>query len=115
MGKQAQSIGSDRKQRRHSLVRFVWYRPLDRDGAKREGVARSCDLSLSGIGIYTTRPLEPGTSVFVEIAAREFNLSAVGEVAHCTAAGDTFRVGIAFVVLPPNDRALLRQLCASED
>lgn len=114
--KDTNTRGDDLRQApRNPMIRFVWYRVLVEDGPAAEGVARSCDVSNSGIGIQTTREIPPGATLFVEIAAQDFNLSAVGRVVHCAARGDTYRVGIAFVVIPPNDRPLLRKLCETKE
>lgn len=105
-----------RQTHRQQVVRFVWYRLLEGEGSEAEGVGRSCDISVGGVGMITPRPLPLDALVFLEIATREFNLSAVGRVRHSAPAdGDTHRVGVSFVVVPPNDRVLLKRLCEPEE
>ena len=105
-----------RETHRQQVVRFVWYRLLEAEGIEAEGVGRSCDISVGGLGMYTSRPLPQDALVFLEIATRDFNLSAVGRVRHSSPAeGDTHRVGVSFIVVPPNDRVLLKRLCEPED
>lgn len=98
--------------RRIPLVRFVWYKVLDRelDEVERslEGISKSCDISETGVGLYTTQHIPIGTPIFLEIATKRFNLSCIGKVAYSrNADGKFFRIGIRFVLLPPNDRVLL--------
>ena len=70
---------------RRPLVNFVWYQLLGEDiDESLAGIARSCDLSSSGAGIVTPRPLPTGALIFLEIATRKGNLSAVGRIIRCS-------------------------------
>jgi hypothetical protein len=111
-------MDNQRRAKRHTLVRFVWFRIIDEydaQDAPLEGIAHSCDIARGGIGVVTAHPYPLGTRLFVEIATRDRSISAVGEVVHSMPTRDeNYRVGVRFVVVPPNDRILLRQLCTEE-
>lgn len=109
------SAGEQRQAPRHRTVKFAWYKALD-EGVEIEGVAHSCDLSRGGIGLYVSHELPSNAKVFVEVSTGEFSLSAVGKVAHVRKAKEGyFRIGISFVVVPPNDRILLDRLFRTEE
>jgi len=95
---------------RHPTVLFVWYKILveDPDPPEHfEGVSKTCDISSSGVGVFTAWLLPVGKKVFLEIVTKEFNLSAIGRVVYARKIKDGyFRVGIEFEVMPPNDRTL---------
>lgn len=108
------SIKSEERRiaKRHSLVRFVWYKVLtnefDQLESSLEGISKSCDISETGVGLYTTSPIPIGTPVFLEIATLKFNISCIGKVAYSRQSENNyFRIGVRFVLLPPNDRILL--------
>lgn len=111
--------GSERRgSRRQPLVRFVWYRVIEEwvdEEQHLEGIARSCDLSLTGAGLFLSRPLPREALVFLEITLARGVLSAVGRVVQATERGETWRVGVRFLVVPPNDRLLLRRMLLDED
>jgi hypothetical protein len=98
--------------KRHSLVRFVWYKVLtnefDQLESSLEGISKSCDISETGVGLHTTSPISIDTPVFLEIATLKFNISCIGKVAYSRKSENSyFRIGVRFVLLPPNDRVLL--------
>jgi len=104
-----------RTAQRKPIVAFVWYRVVDDnadgDADVSEGIARSCDVSQGGVGIFTSRPLPTKARVFLEIATAVGNISAVGTITHCSQADDDYhRSGIHIEIVPPNDRALLARL-----
>lgn len=104
-----------RKEERREVVSFVWYKllPVDPATGERsfEGVARSCDISPSGVGMVIARPLDPGAWVFLELGLRVGRVSVVGRVRHCHPMdGGLFRVGCALDVMPPNDRQAVAKL-----
>jgi len=112
----------DSKQRvakRRSVVNFVWYRVLvdlseESDDALC-GIARSCDVSESGVGIFTPRPLPDGELIFLEIATRKGNLSSVGTIVYSRQVErGLHRVGIRLEIVPPNDRPILAKVLKSE-
>ena len=109
----ADSRGSPRKiATRYTTVNFVWYQVLgDLDAVQEdvvEGIAKSSDISTSGVGLLVPTGLPVGRLVFLEIATKTFNLSAVGKVVYSNLLeGGTQRAGIQFLVIPPNDRLLL--------
>jgi hypothetical protein len=98
--------------KRHSLVRFVWYKVLsnefDQLESSLEGISKSCDISETGVGLYATSHIPVNTPVFLEIATLKFNISCIGKVAYSRQSEKNyFRIGVRFVLLPPNDRILL--------
>ena len=108
--------GSERRSsERISLVRFIWYKVIDEErqagDESQEGISRMCDISTTGVGIYVAQPIAAGKRVFLEVSTTGENLSAVGQVANSrpTAEG-LYRVGIHFIVIPPNDRFALDNL-----
>ena len=111
--------GSKRRSHRHPLVRFIWFMLIDDldieldPDTPPEGIAHSCDISAGGVGITISHRYPEGAKLFVEIATGTFNISAVGRVAYAKPVAEQYRVGIEFVVMPPNDRILLRRLCGA--
>ncbi len=103
-----------RSYERYAITTFAWYKRVDEGAADdEEGVARSCDLSLKGAGIVTTRDLPVGARVFLEIVAQEGSVSAVAQVMHCKATGaGQFRVGLLVFCLPPTDRQTWKRILA---
>ncbi len=97
-------------------MNFIWYRVLQNgeDGAcegPEEGVARSCDLSASGIGLVTPREIGKGSLLMLEVMTTAGNLSAVGRVCHVRPAAEgCFRLGLELEAMPPNDRRLWAEL-----
>lgn len=95
------------------MVRFVWYKALEEQAAGEvEGIASSCDISASGVGIITPRAIAHDTRVFLELGLPEGrHVSAVGRVVYCRALDDgRHRVGLTLEVVPPNDRQRLAAL-----
>ena len=77
-------------------------------------MARSCDISETGAGIFTTDQLPVGARLFLEVLSSAGKLSAIGKITHCSDAGDgTYRIGIQLEIVPPTDRATLAKLLAS--
>jgi hypothetical protein len=98
---------------RHPVVALVWYCLLGPDsgqsGPYLDGLAKSTDVSVTGIGFYSTTPLPEGERIFIEITIRRVSISCVGRIVHCRESqGGRYRIGIHFLVIPPNDRFLLR-------
>ncbi len=98
---------------RHPTVNFIWYKIIDgSDDGKQpvEGISKSSDISESGVGMMVTRLIPKGTTVFVEVATRDFNISAVGKVVYTKYEGEGFyRAGVVFLAIPPNDLLLLKK------
>ncbi len=77
--------GRDRRRHdRRPAVRFIWYKLVKEDIEETkyttEGISKMCDLSSSGMGIYVTSELPVGELIFIEMAAKEFGMSAIGEI-----------------------------------
>ena len=106
----------NRAERRQAIVHFVWYRVLvdveaPQADDSRCGIARSCDLSARGLGLFTSRALPAGELVFLEIATSDGNLSAVGKIVHSREVEPgVHRVGIRLLIVPPNDRPTLARI-----
>ncbi len=116
--------GSDRRKRRRvPYIKFAWYRTVhdtsmgsEEDPDSLEGISRTCDISRTGIGIVVARPIAVGTLVFVEIATDQTNLSGIGKVMNSARIqSGMHRVGIHWLVVPPNDELLLGQMCEEDD
>lgn len=103
----------DRVATRHLTINFVWYKIIeDEEDSERqdEGISKSSDLSETGVGILMTRLIPKGKKVFIEIATKNFNISAVGKIVYTKYEEEGFyRVGIQFIVIPPNDLLLLKK------
>jgi hypothetical protein len=102
----------NRKAERHPTINFVWYRVIgiraDEDQNPVEGLAKSCNISETGLGLLVPIPLPVDEKIFVEIAIKNFNLSAVGRIVFSIPIeGNYQQVGIQFLAVPPNDRMLL--------
>jgi len=94
-------------------VHFVWYRILEGkeglDSPQAEGICKMDNISETGVGLYALEPLPAGKSVFVEIAATRFNVSAIGKVIYCGEMENGYhRVGIEFRAVSPAHRMLLK-------
>ncbi len=101
-----------REATRHILVNLMWYKILDDEsgetGPSGEGISKSRDISETGVGIYVTRPMPVGKNIFIELAVKDFSLSALGKIVYSTPTSDGYhRVGIKFVVVPPKEHLLL--------
>lgn len=101
-----------RREERRTLVTLAWYCQIGGDpNAPHEGVAHSCDISESGLGMVTSRPFGTGTKLFFVLSTVSGELAGVGTVAYCTdAEGGCFRLGVSVDVVPPTRRPLFNQL-----
>jgi hypothetical protein len=97
---------------RLDYVHFAWYKRIDDSALEsEEGVARSCDVSGSGVGMITTRSLSAGSRLFIELIGRVGRISAIGTVVHCADVGNgCFRLGIRIDTLPPTDQGTWQQM-----
>lgn len=107
-GKLDPTADERRRASRAVLVTFAWYQIIREAGTDQpgeSGISQSCDVSESGVGLLTARPLEPGARVFLELSTSVGSLSAVAEVANCNGTSDgRYRVGLRLLVIPPSDR-----------
>ena len=103
-----------RRSQRTSYVAFAWYGLItDDEEPLQEGIARSIDLSLDGLGMVTPRPLALGRKVFVKIKAPEGTIAAVAVVVNVADHGEgTYRVGLRFEILAPSDLPVLHRMVA---
>ena len=107
------TIAEGRIAPRREMVRLVWYKILEDGpeeeqggtGAACEGISKMCDISASGMGLYVAEQLPIGRIIFTEVSTRSFTFSAVGRIVYSKAQEDGFfRIGINFLIVPPNDR-----------
>lgn len=109
-----------RKLMRHPMVSLVWYRIVEDvdilETKELEGISKMCDISQSGLGLYTPREIQKDKLVFLEVNTKtDGNFSAVGRVVNVSKVDETYyRIGVRFIVVPPNDHLLLRKLFGSE-
>lgn len=121
---------AQRRNARYRYVRLAWFHRLDDatyedvlpvdasdDGADRgeeaptEGMARSCDISKSGVGLVLTRPLPVGERIFLELVCDDGSVSLIGRVVHCSRRPDGFwRTGLDIEIVPPTDRLTLSRI-----
>ncbi len=102
-----------RRAHRSKIVKFIWYKILEElpDSTGDEGIAYSCDLSRTGVGIYISRSLPINKKIFLEISLGDQTLSGVGLIAYSKMGAEgKYRIGVRFLVLPPNDRILLKKV-----
>lgn len=110
--------GEMRRAERHSCVKFAWYRRIDEGtevapGAE-EGIARSCDISETGVGLIVPSELPVGARVFVEIVTTAGNLNFIGRVMHCRPRDEgCYRAGIHMEIVPPTNRTTLMRIMTS--
>jgi len=100
---------------RYQAVKFIWYKVVEDDidniSETSAGISRTCDISASGVGLYTTELLPVGKLIFIELVTGDFNLSAIGKIVHVKPSkNDLYRAGVLFLVIPPNDRYLFGKL-----
>jgi len=104
--------GERRRAKRFSSNEFIWYHVVDDQedpsSTSSEGVCLLTDVSETGIGFCTADPLPIGKRVFVEIATKIVDISAVGRIVHSAfVANRHYRAGLCFEAMPPNDHLLL--------
>jgi len=107
-----------RRAERHSCVKFAWFRRIDETTSEssgaEEGIARSCDLSETGVGLIVPAALPVGARVFIEIVTTAGNLNFIGRVMHCRERDEgCFRAGIHMEIVPPTNRATLMRILTS--
>ena len=107
------SVDERRVAARYEFAAFAWYKRIDDAAeASEEGVARSCDISETGVGIVTARALPVGAKVFLKIIAAGASVSAIARVMHCRALENgNFRLGLEVFCVPPTDRQVWKYLC----
>ncbi|HEY3355214.1 MAG TPA: PilZ domain-containing protein [Polyangia bacterium] len=104
---------SSRRARRYRKASLVWYHVLDgvAAGEVQEGIGAGFDVSQSGFGITTPRPVPLGARVFVHLRCRELELTAVALVTRVRLAETAqCEIGLRILVAPPDQRAMLSRL-----
>jgi hypothetical protein len=102
-----------RSGQRHPFVALVWFCRLgpEDDDSKQliDGLAKTADVSSTGLGFDSNEPIPPGERIFLEVSVRKVSVSCVARVVHCGfRRGGRFRIGVRFLIVPPNDRLVLR-------
>ncbi len=104
---------SARSARRYRKASLVWYHVLDRAAGDEvhEGLGAGFDISRSGFGITTPRPVPLGARMFVHLRCREFELTAIAQVMRVRLVdASQCEIGLQLTVVPPDQRALLSRL-----
>ncbi|MFC1609928.1 PilZ domain-containing protein [Myxococcota bacterium] len=100
-----------RKHARKNLTRFVWYQTIEAVGdGPIEGLSYSVDASRGGLGLVVSDPIPVDSLVMVMMVfhSNQYNLAAVCRVAFAREQADgTHRLGLEYVVLPPDARQFL--------
>jgi len=100
-----------RKSRRLESLNLLSYACLDEKGdTVHQAMAKTINISESGIRMETHVPLVPRTSVSLMIGLKEDLLDITGKVAHCEVTETAkFHSGIHFFDMTEKQRALLRE------
>ena len=72
-------------------VTLAW---TDSDGRTRKTNVRGIDMSGAGVCVESSRPVAPGSRVYVQV--KQLKLMGVGVVRHCVARGAKYRIGLEF-------------------
>ena len=103
---------------RFNTAAFIWYAVIgatktdEGEGETEDGNLATCvDLSATGVGFLSIRPMASGVRIFLVVAIRGGELAAVGRVAHSRPLDDgRFRIGVRFEIIPPTHRPTLERL-----
>jgi len=84
-------------------------------GSQPPTMVRTCDISLSGMGIFSDEPILPGTvcavSVTFPVGDRISTISITGQSVFCILVGQKgYRIGIQITDADTNTRRLIKQL-----
>jgi hypothetical protein len=94
-------------------VQFVWYCCVE-DGAKR-GLARTVDVSSSGLGLVTTHKIARGERFFVVVVTRFGRVALLAKVMHVQEPEPAlFRAGLQIEIMPPTDKSTWQRLLREE-
>ncbi len=72
-------------------VTLAW---TDPDGSTRKINARGIDMSGAGVCVELSKPVAPGSRVYVQV--KQLKLMGTGVVRHCVSRGGKYRVGLEF-------------------
>jgi hypothetical protein len=107
----ADSMG--RFARRYRKASLAWFHVLDpaTAGDVQEGIGAGFDISRSGMGLNVSKAMPLGARVLVHVRCREFEFTAVMQVARVRLANPgQFEVGLHFLVVPPDYRSLMQRV-----
>ena len=108
-----EDVTDKRDSSRCPLITFCWYSVVGESGSDHEGLARSCDISKTGVGVVTSKAVPVGQYVFIEVATGAGQLSAIGKVMYCSPIdGGSYRVGLRLDIVPPTDMGILAAMVA---
>ena len=101
-----------RHARRYRKASLVWYHVLDPPTSElQEGIGAGFDISRSGMGLNVSKAMPIGARVLVHVRCREFELTAVMQVARVRLVNTTqYEVGLHFLVVPPDYRSLMQRV-----
>jgi len=72
-------------------VTLAW---TDADGRTRKMTVRGIDMSGAGVCVETSKPVAPGSRVYVQV--KQLKLMGIGVVRHCVPRGGKYRIGLEF-------------------
>jgi hypothetical protein len=102
-----------RRAERHRAIQFLWFHCLDGESG---GLARTVDVSETGVGFITTQDVALRERVFVVLLTPFGRVSAIARVAHRSVLPEgTFRVGVQLEIVPPPDRVAWATLTSPAD
>jgi c-di-GMP-binding flagellar brake protein YcgR len=111
--KSLEQEGAERRQSpRYFSTNFTWFKIIDSTGQdSTEGISKSFDISLTGIGLHHSQGLSSGKYIFLEIVRKAACICVAGKIVYSKKENDNFfRVGVEFVVVPPNSKVQLKKI-----
>ena len=102
-----------RKAARRSCVQFVWYCSVE-ESTKR-GLARTVDVSSTGLGLVTPHKITPGEKFFVVVVTRFGRVALLARVMHVQEPEPaSYRAGLQIEIMPPTDKSTWQRLLREE-
>ena len=107
----ADNPGEQRRAERCHDKNFLDYEILAPDGAViGQGLARTLNVSASGLLLETGRPFAPGQILRITLGLRDELVQVTGTIAHSEEnAAALYNSGVCFLSFPEEDRAVYRQ------
>ncbi len=99
-----------RKHARFITLHLLNYTLLDDEGHQSEcSMARTLDVSVTGIKIETARPLPHQTKLIISLGLEENLVDLEGKLIHCYENENRYVSGIQFQKVSPKEHTVLRQ------
>jgi hypothetical protein len=97
---------------RTKFVQFLWFQDLE---ATSGSLARSIDISDTGVGFVASHEVGMGARIFLILLTPFGRISSIARVVHCSKAGEgSFRIGVRLEIVPPTDKAAWATLVEKE-